>query len=503
MDEQTLVSISCTWGGSAMATVARIVAANPYLELPMLKQHAAAAGLTNETTVDIYAGTGPWETSGEGNNLRLVYDPLGFGTEWESESANSGRTLPTCEGAFFVDGALPRWIVFAKTSYAARDDLILDLPLIAAIHIATNIARGVTIHSCFGSNYEFQAANLACNARSAQLILRGAALPRGTQSRIAISIPLLGDIPLQIHSVPGCEQSNTIEEFFESLLHENGTQLHPALGFAALVGFNHPNLGLAPKIESSDDQRGQALTFIRRRLELRSEDGYLKSAALKVSVALGVGQQVHSDGKDLILPDSNSPEASLELGASRQITTVFKTHGSFPIGTWVTHVSGLVAGNVIASDALNTSISNSSIAFTAKTRYFIDSNEVAANEENQVTVVNHSVEQPPSGSPRADSSWPSFHLASGQKPLNTPNRLSMRPPKKPSLPIELQIAERAAIAHPHKRSEYFKMVYQELRRYIYPLGNVYIKRALQALRDGVYLTPKEAEAIWIAMTKTR
>jgi hypothetical protein len=177
--------------------------------LSVLKQHAAAAGLTNETTVTIYASAGPWELSGEGDALRLTYDPLGFGTEWEVKDANSGRTLPLCEGAFFVDGAFPRWIVFAKGWDVAKGALVLDLPLVAAVHIATNGARQIAIDSCVGQGSGFEAAVLTCNARSAKLTLSGVAIPRGTKPGIAISIPLLKDIPLQLHLVPGCESSKT------------------------------------------------------------------------------------------------------------------------------------------------------------------------------------------------------------------------------------------------------------------------------------------------------
>jgi hypothetical protein len=58
------------------------------------------------------------------------------------------------------------------------------------------------------------------------------------------------------------------------------------------------------------------------------------------------------------------------------------------------------------------------------------------------------------------------------------------------------------MAHPHNRADYLKMVFQELRRYIFPLGDFYVKLALRRLRDAVCLTPAEAEAIRIALKKT-
>ena len=483
MPDSKVISISATWGSSAIATIVRIVNANPNLELSVLKQHAAAAGLTNETTVAIYASAGPWELSGEGDALRLSYDSLGFGTEWEVKDANSGRTLPLCEGALFVDGAFPRWIVFAKGWDVAKGALVLDLPLVAAVHIATNSACQIAIDSCVGQGSDFEAAVLTCNARSAKLTLSGVAIPRGTKPRIAISIPLLKDIPLQLHLVPGCESSKTIEEYFESLLRESGAESNPAIGFAGLVGFNHPNLGLAPEIEVSEDRRGLAVDFVRRRLERRAEDNYLRTAALKVSMALELTSGDQGGHEDPPLGNPDSPRTTSGLGANRQISTVFKTDGSFPIGTWVSHVSGLVSGTVITSDEVNTTISNKSLKFSAKTRFFVD----------------------PSAVPSADASRPTddADVDDAEVPPTTSRaEPTKRPYSKPRLPIELQIAERAAMAHPHNRADYLKMVFQELRRYIFPLGDFYVKLALRRLRDAVCLTPTEAEAIRIALKKT-
>jgi hypothetical protein len=500
--DSKVISISVTWGSSAIATIVRIVNANANLELSALKQHAAAAGLTNETTVAIYASTGPWELSGEGDALRLSYDSLGFGTEWEVKGANSGRTLPLCEGAFFVDGAFPRWVVFAKGWDVAKGALVLDLPLVAAVHIATNSACQIAIDSCVGQGSDFEAAVLTCNARSAKLTLSGVAIPRGTKARIAISIPLLKDIPLQLHLVPGCESSKTIEEYFESLLRESGAESNPAIGFAGLVGFNHPNLGLAPEIEVSEDRRGLAVDFVRRRLERRAEDNYLRTAALKVSMALELTSGAQGDQEDPPLGDPDSPRTASSLGANRQISTVFKTDGSFPIGTWVSHVSGLVSGTVIASDEANTTISNKSLKFSAKTRYFFDPSAAPTADASRPTDDADVADSEVSRSLRASKSWDQPIPEHRDRPITSRAELTKRPYSKPRLPIELQIAERAAMAHPHNRADYLKMVFQELRRYIFPLGDFYVKLALRRLRDAVCLTPTEAEAIRIALKKT-
>jgi len=500
--DSKVIPISATWGSSAIATIARIVDANPNLELSVLKQHAAAAGLANETTVAIYASAGPWELSGEGDALRLTYDPLGFGTEWEVEDANSGRTLPLCEGAFFVDGAFPRWIVFAKGWDVAKGALVLDLPLVAAVHIATNGARQMAIDSCVRQGSDFEAAVLTCNARSAKLTLSGVAIPRGTKPGFAISIPLLKDIPLQLHLVPGCESSKTIEEYFESLLRESGAESNPAIGFAGLVGFNHPNLGLAPEIEVSEDRRGLALAFVRRRLQRRAEDNYLRTAALKVSMALELASDPQGDHEDPPLGDPDSPRTASSLGANRQISTVFKTDGSFPIGTWVSHVSGLVSGTVIASDEANTTISNKSLKFSAKTRYFVDPSAAPSADASRRTDDADIDDSEAPRSLRASNSWDPPIPGHVDRPITSRVEPTKRPYSKPRLPIELQIAERAAMAHPHNRANYLKMVFQELRRYIFPLGDFYVKLALRRLRDAVCLTPTEAEAIWIALKKT-
>lgn len=507
MFEHKAIAISTTWGTSAIATIARIVVANPNLELSLLKQHAAAAGLTNETTVDRYAEVGPWESYGEGEALRLTYDPLGFGTDWEVNGANSGRTLPLCEGAFFVDGAFPRWIVFAKSWYGAKKTLVLDLPLTAAVHIATNSGRRIAIDACAGQDARFEAAVLACNARSAKLTLSGVAIPPGTTPRVAISIPLLQDIPLQLHLVPGCEDSKTIEEYLEFLLRESGSESNPAIGFAGLVGFIHPNLGLAPGIDVTDDPRGLALAWVRQRLKNRAEDNLLREAALKVSTALELTSVVQGDHEDLTLRDPDSPSVATSLGANRQITTVFKTDGSFPIGTWVSHVSGLVSGTVIASDDVNTTISNKSIKFSAKTRYFIDPSTAPSADATTPTnpaVVDNS-EVPKSHQER--KSWDLSVLGPVKKSDEDRAKPNKRRLNKPRLPIELQIAERAKKAHPQNRAAYLKMVFQELRRFYLPLlhlplGEFYVKRALRRLRDAVCLTPTEAEAIWIALKKS-
>ena len=488
------------------------MAANPNLELSALKQHAAAAGLTNETTVVIYASAGPWEVSGEGDTLRLTYDQLGFGTEWEVPKANSGRTLPLCEGAFFVDGPFPRWIVFAKAWDVAKGALILDLPLVAAVHIATNGARRMAIDSCIGQGSSFEAAVLTCNARSAKLTLSGVATPREKNARIAISIPLLKDIPLQLHLVPGCENSKTVEEYFESLLRESGAESQPAIGMAGLVGFNHPNLGLAPEIEVSEDRRGLALDFVRRRLQRRAEDDYLRTAALKVSMALELtsgaqgDQGDQGDHEDPPLGDLDSPRTASSLGANRQISTVFKTDGSFPIGTWVSHVSGLVSGMVIASDEVNTTISNKSLKFSAKTRYFVDPSVAPSADASRTTDEADIDDSEAPRSLRASNSWDPPIPGHVSRPITNRSEPTKRPFNKPRLPIELQIAERAALAHPHSRVDYLKTVLEGLRRYNFPLGDFYVKLALRRLRDAVYLTPTEAAAIWaiwIALRKPR
>lgn len=506
MPESNVVSISSTWGSSAIATIVRIVAANPNLELSALKQHAAAAGLTNETTVVIYASAGPWEVSGEGDTLRLTYDQLGFGTEWEVPKANSGRTLPLCEGAFFVDGPFPRWIVFAKAWDVAKGALILDLPLVAAVHIATNGARRMAIDSCIGQGSSFEAAVLTCNARSAKLTLSGVETPREKNARIAISIPLLKDIPLQLHLAPGCENSKTVEEYFESLLRESGAESQPAIGMAGLVGFNHPNLGLAPEIEVSEDRRGLALDFVRRRLQRRAEDNYLRAAALKVSMALELTSDAQSDHEVPPLGDLDSPRTASSLGANRQISTVFKTDGSFPIGTWVSHVSGLVSGMVIASDEVNTTISNKSLKFSAKTRYFVDPSVAPSADASRTTDEADIDDSEAPRSLRASNSWDPPTPGHVNRPITNRSEPTKRPFNKPRLPIELQIAERAALAHPHSRVDYLKTVLEGLRRYNFPLGDFYVKLALRRLRDAVYLTPTEAAAIWaiwIALRKPR
>ena len=503
MLDRNLVSISSTWGTSAIATIARIVASNPNLELTALKQHAAAAGLTNETTVEIYASAGPWEVSGDGDTLRLAYDPLGFGTEWEVQDANSGRTLPLCEGAFFVDGPFPRWIVFAKHWNAVKGSLILDLPLVAAVHIATSGDRRIALDSCVGQGSNFQAASLACNARSAKLTLTGVTIPRKTKCRLAISVPLLKDIPLQLHLVPGCEGGNTIEDYFESLLRESGAESQPAIGFAGLVGFSHPNLGLAPSIDVSEDRRGMALASVRRRLQRRAEDESLQNAALKVSMALELSSDTEDDREDPPIVGAELSRITPNYAAHRKISTVFKTDGSFPDGTWVSHVSGLVSGTVIASDEVNTTISNKSLKFSAKTRYFVDPNAIPSAGVNQRDAdADLGDSEAPRPLPTGKSWGPPITEHVGRTTANRAEPIK-RQINKSRLPIELQIAERAALAHPNNRADYLKTVFHEMRRYILPLGDFHTKVALRKLRDAVLLMPKEAEAIWIALKKAR
>ena len=309
------------------------------------------------------------------------------------------------------------------------------------------------------------------------------------------------DIPLQLHLVPGCEDSKTIDQYLELLLRESGSESNPAIGFAGLVGFNHPNLGLAPEIDVSDDPRGLALACVRQRLKNRAEDNFLREAALKVSTALELTSAVQDDHEDSTLRDPDSPRVATSLAANRQITSVFKTAGSFPIGTWVSHVSGLVSGTVIASDDVNTTISNKSVKFSAKTRYFVDPSTAPASDAAIRTnpAVVDSSEVPKTH--RERKSWDLSVLGLVKKSNVDRAKPNKQPLNKPHLPIELQIAERAQKAHPQNRAAYLKMVFQELRRYHLPLGEFYVKRALRRLRDAVCLTPTEAEAIWIALKK--
>lgn len=481
MTDSNVVTIRCSWGSSAIATMARIVYLNPGLEMSALMQHAAAAGLTNKTTVTIYANSGPWEGSGEGNSLRLSYDQLGFGTEWEVPDANSGRTLPLCEGAFFVDGAFPRWIVFAKAWNVVRGALVLDLPLVAAVHIAASGVRQISVDSCVGQTSEILSADLTCNARSAKLDVTGITLPRGTRSQIAVSIPLLADIPLQLHRVPSCEQSSTIEGYFDSLLRENGSRSEPALGFAGLVGFNHPNFGLAPALEISEDRRGLALAYVRRRLQCRAEDEIFRTAALAVSMALEIPSNGQS-GQEVLSDKEDSTHNVFGLGTNRQIKTSFKTSGFFPIGTYVTHVSGLVSGTVIASDEDNTTIKNKSIRFSGKTRYFIDPNATSMPDTGLTT-----------NDARLDNieDSESRKAAAKSNPKIPTDRKEILPRKR-RIPIELHIAEKAALAFPRDRNQYVKAIYRDLCRYIVPLGDFYTKLALRRLREAVRLAPKES-----------
>jgi hypothetical protein len=48
-----------------------------------------------------------------------------------------------------------------------------------------------------------------------------------------------------------------------------------------------------------------------------------------------------------------------------------------------------------------------------------------------------------------------------------------------------------------------KYVFDALRREVFPLGLVPLRRALQSLRNAVYLSPKEAKAIWVALLGSR
>lgn len=398
MPNEDAAPFTLTWGESAMATLSRIITSNPSLSLSALKQHAAVAGLVSETTVEIYAGTGPWVTTGVGDLVRLTHDMLGFGTEWASDSANSGRTLPTCKGAFFVDGSTPRWLVLCKSFYTSKGNTILDIPLAAGVYMATNVERGILIADCFGSEDSLRGANLACGAKGATLALAGTLPARKNGMRMLISMPLDHRSPVSVHALPGCDRANNFEDLFEGLLRESKADSDPSLGFAGLLGFNHPNLGLAPAIEESDDVRSRAFESVRRRLAQRSDDPDVVATILKLAVPQ---EPPHSR--------STVPQAQ-------------------------------------SSSSPNTK---------------------------------------PSPNPRPK-----------RTPLNLPGRRTAKP-------AELLVAERAMDQFAHDRDEYLKYIYQALRRDTLPLGIIPLRQALQSLRNAVYLSPKEAEAIWTAILGSR
>ena len=480
------VPITLAWGTSAMATLTRIIASNPALSLEEVKQHAAVAGLVSETTVEIYVNTGPWVLTSLGDTVRLTHDALGFGTEWASDSANSGRTLPTCKGAFFVDGDTPRWIVLCKSFHTSKGNTFLELPLAAGVHIATNIERGVLLADCFGPQNDLQMADLICGAKNATLRLVGALPTRRIGMRILISIPLGHSIPISVHIVPGCDRVNNIEEYFDRLLRESNGNLDPLLGFAGLLGFNHPNMGLTTAIEESGDARSRTFSSVRRRLDQRSDDPDVVSTVLELAGAWDLPHNVSSTGSEFDSTGSVVREISRSNAAEANPDDEADTARPFAVGRWITHKSGVAAGLVLESDAFDTTIASGSVKFTAGTDTFTDAPSFRE-----------------SASTAADS---------GDRPATLANQLSGTgqkrtfvnvPRGKAAAPIELQIAQRAMQQFANDRNGYLKYVFDALRREVFPLGLVPLRRALQSLRNAVYLSPKEAEAIWVALLGSR
>jgi len=480
------VPITLAWGTSAMATLTRIIASNPALSLEEVKQHAAVAGLESETTVEIYANTGPWVLTAFGDSIRLTHDALGFGTEWASDSANSGRTLPTCKGAFFVDGDTPRWVVLCKSFHTSKGSTFLELPLAAGVHLATNVERGVLLADCFGTQNDLQSADLSCGAKSATLKLVGALPTRSIGMRILISIPLGHNIPISVHIVPGCDRVKSFEEYLDGLLRESNGNLDPLLGFAGLLGFNHPNMGLATAIEESGDARSRTFSSVRRRLDQRSDDPDVVSTVLELAGTWDLPHTVLSTGFEFDPTGSDVRERSRSNVFEASPDGATETGRGFAVGRWITHKSGVAAGPVLESDAFKTTIASGPVKFTAGTDTFTDASSCLE-----------------SSSTAADTGEHPATLAN-QLTGTGPKRTFVNvPQKKAATPIEFQIAQRAMQHFANDRNGYLKYVFDALRREVFPLGLAPVRRALQSLRNSVYLSPKEAEAIWKALVGSR